>query len=101
MAGHDAVWARESMAGASDEAVSRRAAQEGRILLTADKDFGQIGLRLGRALPGIILLRFSPNAWPAAARSLTRLLTLAETELRGRVVVLSPGRARFRPLSAG
>jgi predicted nuclease of predicted toxin-antitoxin system len=100
-AGHDVIWVRETMAGASDEAVSQSAEEDGRILLTADKDFGEIRVRLGRGVPGIILLRYPPRAWSAATDSLNRLLALAEGDLRGRVVVLSPGRARFRPLRLG
>lgn len=97
-AGQDVVWVREAMAGATDAAIVARAHEDGRILLTADKDFGEIGLREGRKLPGIVLPRFPPGAWDAAAKSLLRLVKLAEADLRGRVVVLSPGRARFRRL---
>lgn len=86
------------MAGARDEAIVARASEDDRVLLTADKDFGEIGLRQRRELPGIVLLRFPAGAWEEAAKSLLRLLTLAETDLRDRIVVLSPGKARFRPL---
>lgn len=95
-AGHDVVWVRQTMAGATDEAIVRKAHQERRILLTADKDFGEIGLREGVSLPGIVLLRFPPGAWQAAEQSVMRLLKLAAADLQGRVAVLTPSRARFR-----
>ena len=97
-AGHDVVWVGETMVGAPDEAIVARAHDDDRILLTADKDFGEIGSRVGRPLPGIILLRFPAGTWGTANEGLLRLLRLAETDLRGQVAVLTPGRARFRRL---
>jgi predicted nuclease of predicted toxin-antitoxin system len=97
-AGHDVIWAREAAPGATDELIVRLAHEDARILLTADKDFGAIGLRVAHPLPGIILLRFPPGAWHAATESALRLLKLAPNDLRGRIVVLTPGRARFRKL---
>jgi len=38
-AGHDVLWARKEMPGASDEDVMARAAAEQRLLLTFDTDF--------------------------------------------------------------
>jgi predicted nuclease of predicted toxin-antitoxin system len=38
--GHDVVWVRTEAPGSPDDDVLARAQQEGRILLTFDKDFG-------------------------------------------------------------
>jgi predicted nuclease of predicted toxin-antitoxin system len=57
-AGHDVVWIRREMPGATDTAVLARTVQDGRILLTFDKDFGELAWRA--ALPpscGIVLFR--------------------------------------------
>ncbi len=57
-AGHDVLWARTEMAGQDDPAILLRAQQEQRILLTFDKDFGDLAFRSG--LPsdcGVILFR--------------------------------------------
>ena len=40
--GHDVVYAVESLRGAPDEEVLARAVSEQRILLTEDKDFGEV-----------------------------------------------------------
>jgi len=37
--GHDVLWARTDLAGASDFALLDRAESEARIILTLDKDF--------------------------------------------------------------
>jgi predicted nuclease of predicted toxin-antitoxin system len=43
--GHDVVWVRLSAPGSSDPDVLAVAAQQKRILLTFDKDFGEIARR--------------------------------------------------------
>ena len=55
-AGHDVVWVRIAAPGASDLEVLARAAREARILLTFDKDFGELARK--SALPatcGVVL----------------------------------------------
>jgi hypothetical protein len=57
-AGHDVVWVRIVAPGMPDPDVLAWAAREHRILLTFDKDFGE--LARGSALPracGVVLLR--------------------------------------------
>src|SRR5436305_6857881 len=57
-AGHDIVWVRSIAPGASDADVLARAVREQRILLTFDKDFGELALASGLPrLCGIVLLR--------------------------------------------
>jgi predicted nuclease of predicted toxin-antitoxin system len=97
--GYDVTYVVESMRGASDTAGLHRAQAEERLLLTEDKDFGELVYRLRRSVPGIILLRFD-----AAHRELKfpRLRTLLERksdQLEGAFVVLDPDRARIRPLA--
>ena len=95
--GYDVTYVVESMRGASDTVVLHRAQAEGRLLLTEDKDFGELVYRLRRSVPGI-LLRFD-----AAHRKLKfpRLRTLLERksdQLESAFVVLDPDRARIRSL---
>ena len=57
-AGFDVTWMVELQPGASDEIVLALARQEDRVLLTFDKDFGELVFRHGRnGSPGVILLR--------------------------------------------
>ena len=63
--GHDVLSAKESMRGESDSAVLLRARQEGRLVVTHDKDFGELAFR--NCLPaecGILLFRLG-GAEPA------------------------------------
>jgi predicted nuclease of predicted toxin-antitoxin system len=45
--GHDVFWARTECPGTPDSQVIRRAASEGRILITFDKDFGELAFQQG------------------------------------------------------
>lgn len=57
-AGHDICWARQTMPGSPDDKVLARARREERILLTLDKDFGELVYRRGLAsAKGIVLVR--------------------------------------------
>ena len=57
-AGLDVAWVVELQPGVSDDAVLDLAKREDRVLVTFDKDFGELVFRHGRtASPGVILLR--------------------------------------------
>ncbi len=51
------TYVSDVMPGAADDEVLKLANQNEAILLTADKDFGEIVFRQGRAMYGVILLR--------------------------------------------
>jgi predicted nuclease of predicted toxin-antitoxin system len=58
--GHDVLSATESLAGQPDSAVLSRAVAEQRVLVTFDKDFGELAFR--SRLPaacGVVLFRFT------------------------------------------
>jgi predicted nuclease of predicted toxin-antitoxin system len=55
--GHDVLAARDKMRGADDAAVLSRGAAEERILVTNDKDLGELAVRGRHAHAGILLLR--------------------------------------------
>ncbi len=64
--GHDVLWVRTDSPGSTDTQVLRRAVVEARILITFDKDFGE--LAFGYGLPtacGIVLFRLRATS-PAA-----------------------------------
>ncbi|UYN97606.1 MAG: DUF5615 family PIN-like protein [Enhydrobacter sp.] len=73
------------------------AAREQRILLTFDKDFGE--LARGSALPrtcGVILLRM-PVAKPGEVGERLAQLVTARDDWAGYFSVIEPGRVRMRP----
>jgi len=74
--GHDVAWIRTDAPGSTDEQVLARAGAERRVLLTADKDFGELAFRA--VLPaesGIILSRVRGSAGTRTATLLSAIET--------------------------
>ena len=61
-AGHDVTTAADLMGGADDTVVAGLAVSEARILLTEDKDFGQLAYATGHVEPGRVRLGRPPHA---------------------------------------
>ena len=58
--GHDVLSVKESMPRAGDEVILAKAQAEQRIVLTHDKDFGELAFRYGLpATCGVLLIRLS------------------------------------------
>jgi predicted nuclease of predicted toxin-antitoxin system len=60
--GHDVVYIAEATPGISDSKVLDQAAKDRRVLLTGDKDFGELVYRQQRANHGVVLLRLDGMA---------------------------------------
>jgi predicted nuclease of predicted toxin-antitoxin system len=97
-AGHDVAWVRTERPGSTDDDILAWAAQERRILVTFDKDFGELAWQ--RALPeacGVVLLRIPMPRAAAVGETLAGMLT-ARDDWAGHFSVIEPGRVRMRPL---
>jgi predicted nuclease of predicted toxin-antitoxin system len=57
--GHDVLYAAESFSGDPDEVLLESARREGRILVTDDKDFGELVFHRRLVSQGILLIRLS------------------------------------------
>jgi hypothetical protein len=77
---------------------NRFAAAEQRILLTEDKDFGELVVRLGLPAHGIVLLRLNPADSAAKLERLREVLLHDATRLPHCFVVVDAKKARFRSL---
>ena len=69
--GHLVGYVAEMEPGISDDTVLDLANQEATLLLTADKDFGELVFRQRRLMPGIVLIRLaglSPTRKAAISR---------------------------------
>lgn len=96
--GHDVTYIREIAQGSDDETVLALAAGQERILLTEDKDFGELVVRLGLPAYGILLLRLSPVDSTAKLERIRNVLEAHGDRLAGSFVVVDEAKARFRPL---
>ena len=94
--GYDVKAVVEEMSGASDEEVSTKALLEGRVILTEDRDFGQMVFAGNAPCIGVIFIRFPPSQRKTLARSIINLTELLGDRLLGHFVVLQPGRIRIK-----
>ena len=96
--GHDVVWHRTAAPGAGDPEVLAWAARDARILLTFDKDFGE--LARASTLPatcGVVLFRIPvPNPSDVGRRVVD--LIAARDDWAGHFSVVEPGCVRMRAL---
>lgn len=97
-AGHDVAWVRTDAPGSKDPEVLRRAVSERRVLLTFDKDFGNLAFQFG--LPancGIVLFRLQASSSAVLATLVVTALQ-SRTDWAGQFSVVEAGRIRMRPL---
>ena len=97
-AGHDAVYMSDVEPRATDVDVMRRAQHEHRLLLTEDKDFGDLVFRRALPVPGIILLRIDPRQRSLKFARLQAVVDRFGDALFGRYTVVEAARFRHRPL---
>ncbi|PPQ45473.1 DUF5615 family PIN-like protein [Rhodopseudomonas palustris] len=96
--GHDVLYVAEMAAGMRDADVVTMAATDGRLLQTEDKDFGELTVRFGRTVPGLVLLRIDPTNAKLQAVRLREAITRHGADLFGRYVVVEEARMRVRLL---
>lgn len=95
-AGHDVEWSGDWEEDPGDEEILAMADRDGRILVTLDKDFGE--LAIVRDLPHHGILRLANFSARRQAEVCSRALDLYGKELlAGAVVTAEPGRFRVRP----
>ena len=96
LAGHDVIWAGDWNEDPGDEEILRRAHDEQRVLVTLDKDFGELAIRRGLSHSGIVrLVGFSARQ---QANVCLAVIARYQDELRsGAIVTAEPGRVRIRP----
>jgi predicted nuclease of predicted toxin-antitoxin system len=95
--GHDVAAIVEQDRGAPDQHVFARARREGCILLTEDKDFGQLAVAAGLGPDaGVVLIRCAEEARPRLPQAIADLAQTWGERLRGSIVVWTPSRVRLR-----
>ena len=98
-AGHDVVWTDDLNKDPGDEEILSQALREQRVLVTLDKDIGE--LAIVRRLPHVGIVRLVGIAARRQAAVCQLVLTQHGAELlAGAIVTAEPGRLRIRPPDA-
>jgi len=94
--GHTVLCVAEMEPGISDQEVLNLVNQEEAILLTADKDFGELVFRQDRVAPGIILVRLTGLSAATKAEIITVAIEDHLAELLQSFTVIMPDKVRIR-----
>ena len=96
-AGHDVYSATESGPGAPDLAHIERAMSEDRLIVTFDRDFGELAVR-GTHKPraGVLLLRITPKNAQEITQLVLGLIARTDVEWRDRISVVDDTHVRQR-----
>jgi predicted nuclease of predicted toxin-antitoxin system len=100
LGGQDVLYVAEAAAGFGDADVIDLALREKRLLLTEDKDFGDLVIRRKRAIPGVVLMRIGAENPALKAMRLAAAIERYGEGLFGRYIVIEEGRFRARRLQS-
>ncbi len=93
--GHEVEYVAEMAPGLPDDEVLLGAVSRGAVLLTGDKDFGELVYRRGQASAGVVLVRLAGLPSDRKADIVSQAIAQHHHELQGFTVV-SPGMVRVR-----
>lgn len=89
----------EDTPGVNDRVVLARAAAENLVILTFDRDYGELIFRKKLPLPaGLVYFRFAPATPETAAQKLLYLMKNGRIDLTGKFTIIEKDKVRQRPL---
>ncbi|MDH3600690.1 MAG: DUF5615 family PIN-like protein [Candidatus Tectomicrobia bacterium] len=94
--GHDVLYIAEMEPSLSDDMVLSRANAQGALLLTEDKDFGELVFRQGLVHTGVVLIRLAGLSSQMKATMVSAVFRDHAAELPDAFSVISPGMVRIR-----
>ncbi|MBI5191506.1 MAG: DUF5615 family PIN-like protein [Nitrospirae bacterium] len=94
--GYEVDYIAEMAPGIPDDGVLELANTNGALLLTADKDFGELVYRLRRISTGVILVRLAGLSPAKKAELVVHIITRHISELAGLFSVITPTGIRIR-----
>lgn len=95
-AGHQVWYVAEAASGISDDEVLQQAVDSRAVLLTSDKDFGDLVFRQRKAMAGVLLLRLAGSTSADRARLVGETVSRFGAELGEAFSVLGPSTLRIR-----
>lgn len=95
--GIDIISIKDFLPGAKDEEVLNFALKEDRIIITFDKDFGELIFRRRYKTKGVILLRVTPKSLDYVEEKLKNLLT-SDIDFEGYFTIVKEEKIRSIPI---
>ncbi len=94
--GHEVIYIAELGPSASDDIVLEKANEKHALLLTADKDFGELVFRLGKINAGVLFFRLAGLSQEDKAEMISSAIRDHSDEIRNAFTVVTPGIVRIR-----
>jgi predicted nuclease of predicted toxin-antitoxin system len=98
LAGHDVLSGAEAGPGEDDAVWLRRAQESERVIVTSDKDFGELIFRDRLNSHGIVLIRTQKLSLRERLARLAAVWSTVEANPQGKFIVITEGRVRVRSL---
>ena len=96
--GHDVLYAADADPGQDDAFWLHQAEQSERLIMTADKDFGDLIFRARLNSHGVVLIRMHRLSLRERLARLVQVWSIVEANPRGKFIVITEGRVRVRSL---
>ena len=90
------VYIAEVSPSVSDDEVLAEANRNAAVLVTGDKDFGELVFRQRRAVAGVVLIRLAGLSAAEKVATVSRVFRDHASDVAGAFAVVSPGRLRIR-----
>lgn len=98
--GHNVASIIEDTPGVKDYTILKRAYEEKRLILTFDRDYGELIYKHRSITPvGVVYFRFSPSTPEEPAKILIDILEEGKIQLLGKFTVIERGRVRQKTLA--
>ncbi len=94
--GYDVLYVEEMAPGVSDEIVLSKANETNSLLITADKDFGEMVFRQKHLTAGVILIRLAGIPPSKKAELILSAINQHSSEIKNSFTVIRPGHVRIR-----
>ncbi|HEY5614690.1 MAG TPA: DUF5615 family PIN-like protein [Bacteroidota bacterium] len=95
-ANHTILFVAENSPGSTDDEVLTLSRKRNAVLLTADKDFGELVFRQQRTNAGVVLIRLAGISAERKAKLVTNAIFQHEHEIVGSFAVISAHTVRIR-----
>lgn len=98
--GDDVAWVRELQRGVTDTTVLEWSAEQHRVLITEDFDYGELIFAGGRPAVGVVIVMLSTfgERWETLVPLVVQRLIENQDRFEGNISVLEHGRIKLRPL---
>ena len=96
--GHDVIYFAETNQSTDDDVILGLANAENRVLITRDKDFGELVFRLKMVHSGIILVRAEELTSISRSHLVAGFIQSNLTKISGYFIVIQAGTTRLRKI---